>query len=64
MIKLRRVLKDYEQSGAFHTNIAVLEAIDDNTFLTKAGHVFTVFHVDGIDDECWIPGRLIRLPSA
>ena len=61
MIKLRRVLKDYEQSGAFHTNLAVLEAIDDNTFLTKAGYVFTVFHVDGIDDECLDSGQVDQI---
>src|SRR6266849_1903836 len=58
MIKLRRVLKDYEDSGALHAHISVLEAIDENSFLTKAGHLFSMLRVDGVDDECLDPGQV------
>src|SRR5437899_3673823 len=58
MIKLRRVLKDYQQSGALHAHIGVLEAIDENSFLTKAGHLFRMLRVDGVDDECLDPGQV------
>ena len=58
MIKLQRVFKDYDESGALHANIGVLEAIDDNSFLTKAGHLFRMLRVDGLDDECLEPGQV------
>src|SRR2546427_1922982 len=61
MIKLRRVLKDYEESGALHANIGVLEAIDENSFLTKAGHLFRMLRVDGVDDECLEPGQVDQI---
>src|SRR3989442_7802039 len=58
MIKLQRVFKDYQQSGALHANIGVLEAIDEISFLTKAGHLFGMLRVDGVDDECLDPGQV------
>src|SRR5712692_2392846 len=61
MIKLRRVLKDYEESGALHANIGVQEAIDDNSFLTKGGHLFSMVRVDGVDDECLEPGQIDQI---
>src|SRR3989449_9157031 len=61
MIKLQRVLKDYEESGALHANIGVLEAIDENSFLTKAGHLFRMLRVDGVDDECLEPGQVDQI---
>src|SRR6266852_507313 len=61
MIKLRRVLKDYQQSGALHANIGVLEAIDESSFLTKAGHLFRMLRVDGVDDECLEPGQVDQI---
>src|SRR5713226_3999469 len=61
MIKLRRLLKDYEDSGALHANVGVLEAIDENSFLTKAGHLFRMLRVDGVDDECLEPGQVDQI---
>lgn len=55
MLKLSRVFKDYENSGALHANIGIQEAVDDHSFLTKAGHVFRMLRVQGIDDECLDP---------
>src|SRR2546425_8109997 len=61
MIKLQRVLKDYEDSGALHANIGVLEAIDENSFLTKGGHLFSMLCVRGVDDECLEPGQVDQI---
>src|SRR3989442_6121646 len=61
MIRLQRVLKDYEDSGALHANIGALEAIDGNSFLTKAGHLFSMLRVDGVDDECLEPGQVDQI---
>src|SRR5712692_400314 len=61
MIKLQRVLKDYEESGALHANIGVLEAIDENSFLTKAGHLLTMLCLSGADDECLDPGQVDQI---
>src|SRR5712691_9533304 len=61
MIKLCRVLKDYEDSGALHGSIGVLEATDENSFLTKAGHLFSMLRVDGVDDECLDPGQVDQI---
>src|SRR5712691_9314033 len=61
MIKLRRVLKDYEDSGALHAHVGVQEAIDENSFLTKAGHLFSMLRVGGIDDECLDPGQVDQI---
>src|SRR2546425_7079980 len=61
MIKLRRVLKDYEDSGALHANIGVLEAIDESSFLTKAGHLVRMLCVRGVDDECLEPGQVDQI---
>src|SRR5712692_6899779 len=61
MIKLQRVLKYYEESGALHANVGVQEAIDENSFLTKSGHLFRMLRVDGVDDECLDPGQVDQI---
>ncbi len=61
MTKLRRVLKDYEESGALHAQISVQEAIDEHSFLTKSGHLFSLLSVDGVDDECLDPEQIDQI---
>jgi type IV secretion/conjugal transfer VirB4 family ATPase len=61
MIKLQRVLKDYEQSGALHAQIGPQEAIDQHSFLTKGGHVFRMLRLDGVDDECLDPEQVDQI---
>src|ERR1019366_8083473 len=61
MIKLRRVLKDYEESGALHAQVGVQEAIDEHCFLTKSGHLFSLLRVDGVDDECLDPEQIDQI---
>jgi type IV secretion system protein VirB4 len=58
VIKLRRVLKDYQDSGALNALVSVHAAVDDHTFLTKGGDLFQVLRVTGMDYECMDPSQL------
>jgi type IV secretion system protein TrbE len=61
MITLNRVLKNHQNSGALHANVGIAEAVDDQTFLTKGGHVFRMLRVQGIDDECLDPQQIDQI---
>jgi type IV secretion system protein VirB4 len=52
VIKLSRILKDYEESGALNALVNVHAAVDEHTFLTKSGDLLVVLAVQGIDYEC------------
>ena len=45
MVRLSRLLKDYGETGALNSLIALWGFVDDTTFLTKAGHVGLVYRV-------------------
>jgi type IV secretion system protein VirB4 len=51
MVRLSRLLKDYGETGAINSLIALWGFVDDTTFLTKSGHVGVVYRVHGIDAE-------------
>jgi type IV secretion system protein VirB4 len=46
-----RILQDYRESGSVNGLLALWGFVDDTTFLTKAGHVGTVYRLRGIDYE-------------
>jgi type IV secretion system protein VirB4 len=52
MVKLKRILRDYEESGALHALVGVHAAVDDHTFLTKNGSLLLVLRARGVDHEC------------
>lgn len=52
MVSLRRILRDYQAAGSVNGLLAIWGFVDDQTFLTKAGHVGVVFRVAGLDYEC------------
>jgi type IV secretory pathway VirB4 component len=52
MTKLRRVLKDYQESGALNALVNVHAAVSDHTFLTKSGDLLMMLGVKGLDYEC------------
>jgi type IV secretion system protein VirB4 len=52
MVRLQRILREYQDSGSVNSLLALWGFVDDETFLTKAGHVGVVFRLAGIDDEC------------
>ena len=51
MVRLSRLLKDYGETGAINSLIALWGFVDESTFLTKAGHVGLVYRLRGIDAE-------------
>lgn len=52
MLKIRRILRDYEEAGSLNSLIALWGFVDHETFLTKAGHVGVVYRLAGLDYEC------------
>jgi type IV secretion system protein VirB4 len=61
MIKLNLVLKEHQNSGPLHANVGIQEAVDDQTFLTKGAHLFSILRVYSIDDECLDPQQLDQI---
>ena len=52
MVKLGRILKDYQEAGAVNSLIALWGFVDDHAFMTKAGAVGQVYRLRGVDFEC------------
>jgi type IV secretion system protein VirB4 len=52
MIKLSRIVKDYQDSGAVNSLVNLFGFIDEHVFLTKSGEVGVVLRVEGRDYEC------------
>jgi len=52
MVKLSRIVKDYQNSGAVNALVNLFGFIDDHVFLTKSGEVGVVLKVQGRDYEC------------
>jgi type IV secretion/conjugal transfer VirB4 family ATPase len=61
VIRIRRVLKDYEESGALNALINIHAAIDDSAFLTKSGELVIFFKVTGVDAECLEPMEIDQI---
>jgi type IV secretion system protein TrbE len=57
VLKLGRILRDYQDAGSVNSLLAVWGFVDDHTFLTKAGHLGVVFRLTGVDYECLDPDR-------
>jgi len=52
VLRVARILRDYEQAGTVNSLIALWGFLEDDVFLTKAGHVGLVYRVTGVDYEC------------
>lgn len=52
MLKIKRILRDYEDAGSVNSLVALTGFVDDETFITKAGHVGVVYRLAGVDYEC------------
>jgi type IV secretion system protein VirB4 len=52
MVSVARILRDYRDSGSVNSLIGICGFIDDQAFLTKAGHVGLVYRLAGSDYEC------------
>jgi type IV secretion/conjugal transfer VirB4 family ATPase len=51
VVKLARILRDYNDAGGLNELIALWGFVDDHVFLTKAGHVGLAYAVRGVDYE-------------
>src|SRR5438128_5833584 len=52
MVRLPCIRREYHDAGSVNSLLALWGFVDDETFLTKAGHVGVVFRLAGVDDEC------------
>jgi len=52
MLKMQRILHDYQEAGSVNALLSIWGFVDDHTFLTKAGHVGVVYGLSGVDYEC------------
>jgi hypothetical protein len=52
MLKLKRIVKSYKETGALNEHLGVFGFVDGHTFITKAGDLGMVLQVEGVDYEC------------
>src|SRR5258708_12624367 len=68
MFNLRRLFKNYEETGSFNEQVSPQGFVDEHLFLTKAGDLGAVLQVRGVDFECLdgdsVDGFTKRLESA
>jgi type IV secretion system protein VirB4 len=68
MLKLERIFKNYDETGAFNEQVNLHGFIDSNVFLAKSGELGVILEVRGVDYECLdgasIDGLTKRLESA
>jgi type IV secretion/conjugal transfer VirB4 family ATPase len=62
MVKIRRILRDYQEAGSLNGLLALWGFVDDATFLTKAGALGLVFRLEGVDYECLDHGERQAVP--
>jgi len=58
MNSLKRIFKDYQESGALNALVSIHAVIDEHTFITKGADVIGVLKVGGIDYEGRDPEEL------
>jgi type IV secretion/conjugal transfer VirB4 family ATPase len=68
MLRLQRIFKNYQETGAFNEQVNLYGFIDSNVFLTKSEELGVILEVRGVDYECLdgasIDGLTKRLESA
>lgn len=52
MVKLTRIVKDYQESGAVNACVNLFGFVDEHVFLAKSGELGVVLKVQGRDYEC------------
>ena len=57
MVDLRRIFKDYRDSGAFHALVPVQAALGGGVFVTKSGDLLMLLALGGSGHECLDPGQ-------
>jgi type IV secretion system protein TrbE len=68
MFSLRRLIKNYDETGSLNEQLSPQSFIDEHLFVTKAGDLGAVLEVRGVDFECLdndsVDGFTKRLESA
>jgi type IV secretion system protein VirB4 len=68
MLRLKRIFKNYDETGSLNERVNLYGFIDSHVFLTKTGDLGLVLEVPGVDYECLdqeaIDGLTKRLESA
>src|SRR6202453_3093275 len=68
MLKLKRIFKNYQETGSLAEQVNLYGFIGPEVFLTKSGEVGVILEVRGVDYECLddtaIDGLTKRLESA
>jgi type IV secretion system protein VirB4 len=68
MLRLRRIFKNYEETGSFNEQVNLYGFVDSHVFLTKTGDLGVILEVRGVDYECLdentLDGLTKRLESA
>jgi type IV secretion/conjugal transfer VirB4 family ATPase len=52
VLNLKRIFKNYSESGTLNAHVNLFGFLDENAFLTKTGDVGIVLEVSGVDYEC------------
>ena len=61
MLKLARIVKNYEEAGALNGQINLYGFLSDQVFLTKSGELGVILEVRGVDYECLDGGSIDAL---
>jgi type IV secretion/conjugal transfer VirB4 family ATPase len=68
MLRLKRIFKNYDETGSLNERVNLYGFIDSHVFLTKTGDLGLVLEVPGVDYECLdqeaLDGLTKRLESA
>jgi len=68
MLRLKRIFKNYEETGSLNERVNLYGFIDSHVFLTKTGDLGLILEVAGVDYECLdqeaVDGLTKRLESA
>src|SRR3984893_1708585 len=52
MLRLKRIFKNYQETGSFNELVNLYGFIDHNIFLAKTGALGVILEVRGVDYEC------------
>ncbi len=61
MLRLKRIFKNYQETGSFNELVNLYGFIDHNIFLTKTGALGIILEVRGVDYECLDQAALDQL---
>ncbi|HEV2224542.1 MAG TPA: type IV secretion system DNA-binding domain-containing protein [Candidatus Acidoferrales bacterium] len=68
MLRLKRIFKNYEETGSLNEQVNLYGFADEHVFLTKTGDLGVILEVRGVDYECLddasLDGLTKRLESA